>query len=114
MPLMAVYREYARVHEVIKMKGMSISTNTLIFLAVAFIVLLALLSLMSGIIPGGSQTLRCQASFRSGCNKFIAAGGCKEDTGINPVPIYVDESIADCAIGTHDQENVTNACCGTQ
>jgi|GEM_PF-6566307 len=94
------------------MKGMSISTNSLVLLAIALIVLIAILALLSGVIPPASQTLKCQSSFRSGCNKFIAAGGCKEESGLNPVPDYIEESIADCAIGTHNQENVTFSCCG--
>ena len=101
-------------------KGLQIATNTLIWLAIAIIVLLALMALIAGIIPGSSAALRCQADFRTGCNRFESAGGCNEGSPLLPVTDdYVDGDVADCAIGTDCvsgpcDDDVKVACCGTR
>ncbi len=115
------------------MKGLSISTNVLVALAIALIVLLALVSMLMGIVPGTSEALGCEADFRVQCNRFIAAGGCKETSGMSildgcigvtdncPGAEGYDEdcrfvkcSTADCALGTLIGSEIEAACCGTE
>jgi len=112
------------------MKGM-MTTNVLVWLAIAIIVLLALVSMLMGIVPPSSQSLKCQASFNLGCNKFVAAGGCKDesinifqgcgggaDTCSSPPSeeddkgcVYVKCTVAECAVGTVDPNAVRASCC---
>ncbi len=94
-------------------KGISISTNTLIYFMIAIIVFLVLVAFIFNIVPGGSSTLKCQADLRSGCNKFITAGGCNEGSGLSIVTDdYVDAETARCALGSDDENVVKEACCG--
>ena len=116
-------------------KGISISTEVLVALAIAIIVLLALVSMLMGIVPGASTSLGKDADFRIQCNRFISAGGCKADSSLNILQgcngggedatcptcdessdsgcTYVKCSVAGSAVGSCTEASVKAACCGT-
>lgn len=106
-------------------KGLSISTNVLVALAIALIVLLALVSMFMGIVPGAGESLGCEADFRIQCNRYISAGGCKESSGLgvfdtDPLDatkyLYINPETSKCATGHGtvgvDEDTVRNICCG--
>ena len=60
----------------------------------------------------GSETINCQNKIHGQCGKYILAGGCAEDSELLPVEGgYVEEAVADCAIGSHDEAKVKSFCC---
>ena len=106
-------------------KGVQMTTNTLVVLAIAIIILLSLVSLYVGIVPGAGTALGSEADLRIQCNKYINAGGCSDDT-IHAISdctdcsshdddtgcIYVKCTTAYNAIGSVDEDAVHAACCG--
>lgn len=114
-------------------KGISISTEVLVALAIAVIVLLALVSMLMGVVPGASSALGCDADFRVQCNRYVTAGGCKEGSSLGVFDgcngggtcptcdessdsgcSYIKCSVANCATGgCNDPESVKRACCGS-
>lgn len=111
-------------------KGISISTEILVALAIAIIVLLALVSMLMGIVPPASQSLGCDADFRVQCNRYVTAGGCKDDSSLKILGgctggcstcdeasdsgcTYVKCSVAKCATGSCSETSVRSACCGS-
>jgi hypothetical protein len=115
------------------MKGVSISTELLVALAIALLVLLVLVAMLMGIVPGAGAALGYEADFRVQCNRYISAGGCIEGPGIgvfdgcsatNNCPDCTEASDVTCkyikcstakeALGTCiDKDLVKNSCCGT-
>ncbi len=90
----------------------SIHIETIIKLAIVVMVFLAIIILIANTLKPGGETLRCSTAFRTQCNKFLTAGGCLDESTLLPVTDgYINESVAECAIGKTDDGNVTVACC---
>jgi len=94
-----------------KTKGL-LNIDTLTLLALAIIILGAILVLMAVTLRPGQDTLRCQGDWQSQCNRFLTAGGCLADSTIKPIEGgYISEDVAECAVGTDNEELVKAACC---
>jgi len=115
------------------MKGIAISTELLVALAIALLVLLVLVAMLMGIVPGAGEALGAEADFRVQCNRYISAGGCSEGSdfgvfdgcgaGDNCPDCFEDsnegckyvkcttakDALGDCTNG----DTVRNACCGS-
>ena len=59
------------------MKGLSISINVIVALALAMIVLTGLVAFFMGTFSPSSRPVACQTILRAGCQAFINAGGCE-------------------------------------
>lgn len=83
----------------------------LTLLALAIIILGAIIVLMAVTLRPGQDTLRCQGDWQSQCNRFLTAGGCLKDSTLDPLDGYINEEVAECAVGSTDSEEVKAACC---
>ncbi|RLJ03468.1 MAG: hypothetical protein DRP11_00630 [Candidatus Aenigmatarchaeota archaeon] len=61
-------------------KGISITVNALIILVLAIFVLMAMIALFSGVWPGTSKNIDCQAQLRNFCLTFNTRGCCPDPT----------------------------------
>ncbi|UCG95620.1 MAG: hypothetical protein JSV92_01050 [archaeon] len=90
----------------------SIQINMLTYLAIAVIVLVVIVVFIAITLRPGQETLRCQADWQAQCNKFITAGGCMKDSTLEPInDDYINETVAECAVGTIVDGEVKKACC---
>lgn len=85
------------------MKGVELPINTLIIVVIAMVVLLAVLAMIFGVWPIGSQTVSLQAATSAACQMLLA-------TGCNmPEEIYVENFDAD-KDGQFDQGGRSGEC----
>ena len=97
-------------------KGLEMTMSTLLALAIVLIVLLSVVAILTGTVPGISNSLGCDADFRMGCNSFIAAGGCKEDSDMVLVETatqdnYVSMETTECVLGSVSETRARELCC---
>ena len=86
------------------MKGVSITTNTLVMLAVAIIVLLATVSWFVGGFGGAAEQSNIRQSFHNNCIRW-AMNNCEGDADATTQQAYEDMSGK-----TYDKDDAAAAC----
>ncbi|MBI4017582.1 MAG: hypothetical protein HY366_01405 [Candidatus Aenigmarchaeota archaeon] len=60
-------------------KGVEITTNTLVILVIAIIVLLAVIAIFTGVWSPGTKTTQGLGDFNSACASYAASGCCASE-----------------------------------
>lgn len=91
-------------------KGIELSINVLIVLAIAMIVLAGLVVMFMGSAGPGGETMKCQTKWNAACANYIGAGGCgNEEVQASD---YFDKNILECmGFGEENVQGAAEQCC---
>ena len=105
-------QEYAHASDKMVTKGISLTINTLVYMSIAVIVLIAIVSLIQSMWWPGVNPMLCEADLKTECSKFVSAGGCKNppETSISNSQFEKLREIADKCYQISGQEIIDRCC----
>lgn len=90
-------------------KGIGISINVLIVLAIAMIVLAGLVVMFTGSAGPGGETMKCQAKWNAACANYRGAGGCSAGEQLKEDKYFAKDGY-EC-VGVSDEGEAADQCC---